>query len=216
MKGEILYMLGVIGVGFLANYTLRALPFLLFAGHDRALPKWVERLGGVLSPVIIGGLIVYAYSGMRWTTPWPYAAGAVTVLLQVWRRNPLASIVVGTLVYMLLVNCCGCATRQVRLDEEHPAFRLTTRGVVMGEKYVTAKEVVDYLEAYDIPHDRVIHIQLDPEVRDLRTARVLMAYLAKAGYTRPVLLASRRSESYAEPSTGKTFSNGKLFRRADQ
>jgi len=216
MRDEIPYMLGVIGTGFLVNYTLRALPFLIFAGRDRALPKWVERLGNVISPVIIACLIVYAYSGSQWTTPWPYLAGVVTVLLQIWKRNPLVSIVAGTLVYMLLVNCCGCTTtRTVEFDAVNPAFRLTTRGVLLGDEYVTAREVVDFLEDSDVPHSRVIHIRLDPEVRDLRTARLLMAYLAKSGYTRPVLVTERSSESYAKPSTKKTFPDGKLIRRAD-
>ena len=112
MKEEIFYMVGIIGVGFLVNYALRALPFLLFSGRNRELPPWVDRLGKVISPIIIGCLIVYSYSGSAWRTPWPYLAGVVTVALQVWRKNPLVSIVAGTAVYMLLVNCCGCMTQR--------------------------------------------------------------------------------------------------------
>lgn len=63
MKEEIFYMVGIIGVGFLVNYSLRALPFLLFSGRNRELPPWVDRLGKVISPIIIGCLIVYSYSG---------------------------------------------------------------------------------------------------------------------------------------------------------
>ena len=58
MKGEILYMLGIVAVGFLVNYALRALPFVLFASRDRELPKWVSRCGDPGSPVIIAALIV--------------------------------------------------------------------------------------------------------------------------------------------------------------
>ena len=107
MKTEVLYMLGVIAVGFAVNYALRALPFLVFGGRDRAIPAWIDRLSGFISPVIIAGLIVYSYSGSAWWTPWPYLAGVVTIALQVWRRNPLVSIVTGTAVYMLLINCCS-------------------------------------------------------------------------------------------------------------
>ena len=107
MKAEVIYMLGIVGVGFLVNYTLRALPFLLFAGRDRELPFWIRRISGFVSPVIIAGLIIYAYSGSAWRTPWPYVAGAVTVGLHVWKRNPLVSIIVGTALYMLLLDCCG-------------------------------------------------------------------------------------------------------------
>lgn len=189
-------MLGIVGVGFLVNYALRVLPFLLFSGRSRELPPWIDRLGKVISPVIIGCLIVYSYSGSAWRTPWPYLAGAVTVVLQVWRRNPLVSIVAGTAVYMLLLNCCGCATRRtLELDAQHPAVSVCTLGIKFGDELVKPEEVAEILTDYDIPHDRVIHILLDPEVKDLRPARVLMAYLRRAGYTRPVLVTKRHAES---------------------
>ena len=58
-----------------------------------------------------------------------------------------------------------------------------------------AEEVSEMLEDYDVPHDRVIHILLNPEVKDLRPARTLMGYLSRAGYTRPVLVTKRHAES---------------------
>ena len=85
------------------NYGLRALPFLIFAGRDRELPRWVERFGSLLSPVIIAVLVVYSFSGREWKTACPYLAGALTVGLQLWKRNPLASIVAGTALYMVLL-----------------------------------------------------------------------------------------------------------------
>ena len=105
MTDEISYMLCVVAACFAVNYGLRALPFLLFAGRDRELPRWVERFGSFLSPVIIAVLVVYSYSGLEWKTAWPYLAGAVTVGLQLWKRNPLASIVTGTVLYMALLAC---------------------------------------------------------------------------------------------------------------
>ena len=36
---DVVYMLGVVVVGFAVNYALRALPFILFAGRDRELPR---------------------------------------------------------------------------------------------------------------------------------------------------------------------------------
>ena len=196
MKEEIVYMLGIVGVGFAVNYALRALPFLLFSGRSRELPPWVDRLGKVISPVIIGCLIVYSYSGSAWRTPWPYLAGVVTVALQVWKRNPLMSIIAGTAVYMLLLNCCGCAThRTLELDAKHPAVSVSALGVKFGDELVKPEEVAGILEDYDVPHDRVIHILLDPEVKDLLPARTLMGYLSRAGYTRPVLVTRRHAES---------------------
>ena len=192
---DVVYMLGVVAVGFAVNYALRALPFILFAGRDRELPRWVERFGAFVSPVIIAGLIVYSYSGLEWKTVYPYLAGAIVIGLQVWKRNPLVSIVAGTILYMAFLNC-GCTThRSLELDARHPAVRVSTRGVLFGDGLVRPQEVPEILEDYDVPHDRTIHIQLDPDVKDLRPARTLMGLLARAGYTRPVLVTKRHAES---------------------
>ena len=189
-------MIGIIGVGFLVNYMLRALPFLLFAGRDRELPAWVDRLGKVISPIIIGCLIVYSYSGEAWQTPWPYLAGVVTVVLQVWRRNPLMSIIAGTVVYMVLLNCCGCRSYgEVEFNDRNPSLKVTPSGVQFADTFVEPAEVPEILEGYDVPHDRVIHILLDPDVRDLTPARVLMTTLSRAGYRRPVLVTRQHATS---------------------
>lgn len=209
MTDEILYMLGVIAVGFAVNYTLRALPFILFSGRDREVPKWIDRLGGVLSPVIIAGLIVYSYwtlaigpeKAPAWKTVWPYLAGALTVALHLWRRNALVSIIAGTVLYMVVVNCCGCTSRgTLQLDAQHPAVAVTTTGVKFGDDYVNPEQVPEILEDYDVPKTRTIHILLEPEVTDLRPARYLMACLARAGYDCPVLVTRQHGESY---STGR-------------
>ena len=104
MWDEILYMMGIVAAGFVVNFGLRALPFILFGGKDRKIPAWIDRMSGFISPVIIAALVVYSFAGLAWRTPWPYVAGAAVVGLQVWKRNPLLSIVSGTVVYMLLLN----------------------------------------------------------------------------------------------------------------
>lgn len=101
-------------------------------------------------------------------------------------------------VLLLLLACValGCATqRTLELDARHPAVSVTTLGVKFGDELVKPEEVAEILADYDVPHDRVIHILLDSEVKDLRPARVLMAYLRRAGYTRPVLVTKRHAES---------------------
>ena len=107
MKDEILYMICIVGVGFVVNFGLRALPFVLFGGRNRTIPAWIDRVSGFISPVIIAALVVYSFSGLMWRTPWPYVAGAVAVVLQLWRKNPLVSIVAGTAVYVVLLNVFG-------------------------------------------------------------------------------------------------------------
>ena len=197
MKEEIFYMVGIIGVGFLVNYALRALPFLLFSGRNRELPPWVDRLGKVISPIIIGCLIVYSYSGSAWRTPWPYLAGVVTVALQVWRRNPLVSIVAGTAVYMLLVNCCGCMTqrRVVEIDGTNPELRMTADGVYFGDERVAPAEIIVTLEDAGISRERAIHIRWEGNMGDLRAPSALMALLAKGGYTRSTIVTEQHGTS---------------------
>ena len=106
MADEILYMTGIVAAGFVVNFGLRALPFILFGGKDRTIPPWIDRVSGFISPVIIAALVIYSFSGLAWRTPWPYVAGVVAVALQLWKRNPLLSIVAGTVIYMLLLNLC--------------------------------------------------------------------------------------------------------------
>ena len=106
MTEEVLYMLGIVGAGFAVNYGLRALPFLLFSGGGRNPPRWAERFGSFVSPVVIAALVVYSFAGLEWRMPWPYLAGGLTVALQLWWRNPLASIVAGTVLYMALLASC--------------------------------------------------------------------------------------------------------------
>ena len=204
MTERLAYFAGAIAVAALVTFLLRALPFLLFAGKGRALPPAVERLGAIVSPVIIAGLIAYSFVGLYkadgfdpsrdWA--WPLVAGVLTVALQAWKGNPLASILAGTVLYMGLLSC-GCATRRtLELDAQNPAVRVSTQGFLFGERRVTAEQVPELLEDLDVPHDRVIHIRLDPDVRDLRPARLVMAHLRKAGYTRPVLVTKRHAESF--------------------
>ena len=98
------YLLGVVAVGWAVTYTLRALPFILFSRKARTLPAWIEKLGSVISPVIIAALVIYSYSTLEWRTLSPYAAGALTMALQLWRGNPLLSIISGTALHMLLAG----------------------------------------------------------------------------------------------------------------
>ena len=99
-------------------------------------------------------------------------------------------------LFVILACCAGCAThRTLELDAQHPAVSVTTLGVKFGDEFVKPEEVAEILADYDVPHDRVIHIQLEPDVKNLMPARTLMGYLSRAGYTRPVLVTKRHAES---------------------
>ena len=91
----------------LVTIALRALPFILLKG--RKTPAWIEYMGRVLPFAVIGMLVVYCLKGISFTTPAGFApaliATAVVVLSYVWKQNTLLSIISGTVIYMLLVQC---------------------------------------------------------------------------------------------------------------
>lgn len=87
----------------LVTALLRVLPYWVFR---RGTPAWVSYLGKVLPGAIMAVLVVYCLRNTRVTAfPWglPELAGTVvTVLLHLWKRNTLLSIIMGTGVYMAL------------------------------------------------------------------------------------------------------------------
>ena len=90
-----------------ATFLTRALPFLLF-GRGGEPPRVVLYLGRFLPPAVIAMLIVYCYRGMSFTQPGGWLpgliAGLAVVVLHVWKKNEMLSIVGGTILYMVLVQ----------------------------------------------------------------------------------------------------------------
>ena len=86
---------------------LRALPFMFFGGKN-GVPKWVSSLGGMLPPAIMAALVVYCLKNVLFGSfsdgAYQLGAGAVVVLVHLWRRNTLLSIAVGTAAYMILIR----------------------------------------------------------------------------------------------------------------
>ena len=89
------------------TFLTRALPFLLF-GRGGEPPKVVLSLGRFLPPAVIAMLIVYCYRGTSFGGPSGWApgliAGLAVVVLHVWKKNNMLSIVGGTILYMVLVQ----------------------------------------------------------------------------------------------------------------
>lgn len=91
----------------LVTALLRFLPFLIWNGK-RKTPEVVLYLGKVLPYAIMAMLVVYCLKGVSVVTA-PYGlpeliAVAVVAALHAWKRNTLLSIIVGTGVYMFLVQ----------------------------------------------------------------------------------------------------------------
>ena len=89
----------------MTTVLLRFLPFLVFG---KTTPKYVTYLGKVLPPAIIGLLVIYCLKDIRFTVH-PFGipeliAAAGVVVVQVWKRNSLISILTGTVLYMLLLR----------------------------------------------------------------------------------------------------------------
>ena len=85
----------------------RFAPFILFPEGKEA-PPVITYLGKMLPPAMMGLLIVYCLREVPIAaTPHglPELIAIVCVVaLHLWRRNPLLSIGVGTVIYMLLVQ----------------------------------------------------------------------------------------------------------------
>lgn len=89
------------------TFATRVVPFLLFP-KGKEIPPLIQYLGKVLTPAIIGMLVVYCLKNTAVAAP-PHgipeaAAVAVTALLHVWKRNNLLSIGSGTVLYMFLIQ----------------------------------------------------------------------------------------------------------------
>ena len=89
----------------LVTIILRFLPFIVFR---KQTPDYVNYLGRVLQPAIIGMLVIYCLKDVSLTVH-PYGlpeliASICVVGAQVWKRNSLISILSGTLLYMVLVQ----------------------------------------------------------------------------------------------------------------
>ena len=153
MQNEILYMSGVVGIGVAITFLMRLLPFLLFSGGKAGAPAWAENLGRIISPLIIAALILYSYSALQWRTPWPYAAGAVTVIFHLRKKNALLSILAGTALYGALLFFTGCMTNESSLsyNSKKPLITFTNNGLKFQDEFVTPQEAVERLEKHKIP-----------------------------------------------------------------
>lgn len=91
----------------------------------------------------------------------------------------------------------GCATRRdYFFDADHPSFKYSPKGLLVGREYVQPDLLIDILEDNDIPKDRTIHILVDAEgQKNLAPARMVLAYLAKHGYRQAVLVTEKHSTS---------------------
>lgn len=97
----------IVAVAGIVTAALRFLPFLIFGG-DRKTPAYIEYLGKVLPCAIMAMLVVFCLKNVSLVSA-PYGlpeliSCAMVVLLHVWKRNTILSIIGGTACYMILVQ----------------------------------------------------------------------------------------------------------------
>ena len=91
----------------LTTFATRVVPFLIFP-KGKEIPPIIQYLGKVLTPAVIGMLVVYCLKSTSIIMP-PHGipeaiAVSVTALLHIWKRNNLLSIGGGTILYMVLIQ----------------------------------------------------------------------------------------------------------------
>lgn len=99
-------MIASVAVIAAVTMLLRFLPFFVFGRKET--PAFVEYLGKVLPYAIMGMLVVYCLRGMSFGAVFgwlPYVLGTLaTIIVHVWKRNTIYSILAGTIVYMVLLR----------------------------------------------------------------------------------------------------------------
>lgn len=97
----------VIAIASVVTMLIRSLPFLVFGGNKKR-PAVIDYLADVLPYAIMGMLVFYCLKSVSLVTA-PHGlpeliACVAVVLLHLWKRNTLLSIIAGTAVYMVLVQ----------------------------------------------------------------------------------------------------------------
>ena len=97
------YALVAIGVMAFVTAILRFLPFIIFSKEKT--PAFLEYLGKVLPYAVMAMLVVYCLKGINLSNWISQIIGViVVVIIHVWKRNTLLSIILGTICYMILMR----------------------------------------------------------------------------------------------------------------
>ncbi len=96
-----------VAVIVLATQITRFLPFLLFHNSEK-LPNFIKYLSGVLPPATLAILVVYCLKDLNFdlsrNTISTLIAISFIVVLHLWKKQVLLSILGGTLCYMVFLQ----------------------------------------------------------------------------------------------------------------
>ena len=94
----------IIAIVSACTFLTRVVPFLLFP-NNKPIPPLVQYLGKLLTPAIIGLLVIYCLKGVNMTSLLPTVVAVVVIVaLHLWKRNVLLSVGIGTVLYMVLLQ----------------------------------------------------------------------------------------------------------------
>ncbi len=86
--------------------AIRFLPFVLFS--KAKTPAWITKLGSSLPFAVMGMLVVYCLKGVSFENISGFLPELISVIVvavsYIWKKNTLVSIILGTLLYMVLVQ----------------------------------------------------------------------------------------------------------------
>lgn len=99
------YLIAFITVSAVATFATRVIPFLFFERHTEH--PLIKHLGRYLPAAVMALLAtVFLQRSADWSATVPgldaILAGALVVIVHLWRRNALLSIAAGTATYMLI------------------------------------------------------------------------------------------------------------------
>ncbi|WP_108831884.1 branched-chain amino acid transporter permease [Aedoeadaptatus coli] len=96
-----------IAIAVAITFFIRMFPLFFFSNRD-TIPKIVKDLGVLLPYSMMGLLIIYCLRSMRFDSPAGFVpltvASLVTAGSYLWKRKSILSIVLGTAVYMFLIQ----------------------------------------------------------------------------------------------------------------
>lgn len=87
-------------------YIERSLPWILFG--KKQMPALMKRLSELLPAALMAILVVYSLKALTTsdmhTSVSLIIASVFTVIIHLWKKNQILSVIVGTAVYMLFLN----------------------------------------------------------------------------------------------------------------
>jgi branched-subunit amino acid transport protein AzlD len=104
---NISHSLAIIGIAAICTLILRAFPFMIFSGR-KAVPAGIHYLGKYLPAAVMSTLVFYCLRGINVFTgsrgvP-ELIATVIVIILHVWKKNILLTVMASTICYMIMVQ----------------------------------------------------------------------------------------------------------------